>query len=123
MTKDVVQNWHRNSSVSANDLTVRLGEHFAEICQWAAERELELALEVGYSILGLDPLTIAIGNLVKELSHPESQIILAEWDAYPVAHELKKFVDAFSTDAYISKKYTSISHLGGVNKNRRWDQI
>lgn len=118
MSKDVLPSWHRNTSTNANDLSLRLGEHFAEICQWAAERELELALEIGYSILGLDPLTIGIGNLVKELSHPESQIILTEWDAYPVVHELKKFADEFSTDAYISKKYTSISHLGGVNKNR-----
>ena len=98
MTKDVAQDWHRNISATANELTVRLGEPFAEICSWAVERELELPLEVSYRILGLDQFTVAIGNLVKELSHPESQLIISEWKD--------------------SREYASISHLGGVHKNR-----
>ncbi|WP_205341676.1 hypothetical protein [Denitrificimonas caeni] len=118
MTKDVEQNWHRNSSTVANELTVRLGEPFAEICLWAVERELELPLEVGYRILGLDPFTVGIGNLVKELSHPESKLITSEWEANPVVYELQKFTQAVTTDTNISRKYASISHLGGVRKNR-----
>lgn len=118
MTKDVAQNWHRDFSEVANELTVRLGEPFAEICSWAAERELELPLEVSYSILGLDPFTIGIINLVKELSHPESKVITEQWCANPIVHELREFSHAITADTNISKKYSSIAHRGGVNKNR-----
>lgn len=118
MTKDVAQDWHRNISAEVNELTLRLGEPFAEICSWALERELELPLEMSYRILGLDPFTVGIGNLVKELSHPESKFITSEWEANPVVYELQKFTQAVTTDTNISRKYASISHLGGVRKNR-----
>lgn len=118
MTKDVAQDWHRNVSVEADELTVRLGEPFAEICSWAVERELELPLEVGYRILGLDPFTVGIGNLVKELSHPESHLITSEWNANPIVCELQKFTKAVTDDLSISRKYSGISHLGGALKNR-----
>lgn len=118
MTKDVAQNWHRNFPEVTNELTLRLGQPFAEICSWAVERELELPLEVSYRILGLDPFTVAIGNLVKELSHPESQLIISEWKDNPIVNELKKFSQAVTADTNISRKYASIGHRGGVNKNR-----
>lgn len=118
MTKDVAQDWHRNVSVEADELTVRLGEPFAEICSWAVERELELPLEVGYRILGLDQFTVGIGNLVKELSHPESHLITSEWNANPIVCELQKFTKAVTDDLSISRKYSGISHLGGALKNR-----
>ena len=118
MTKDVAQNWHRNFPEVTNELTARLGKPFAEICSWAVERELELPLEVGYRILGLDPFTVAIGNLVKELSHPESQLIISEWKDNPIVNELNKLTQAVTADTNISKQYASISHLGGVHKNR-----
>lgn len=118
MTKDVAQNWHRNFPEVTNELTARLGKPFAEICSWAVERELELPLEVGYRILGLDPFTVAIGNLVKELSHPESQLIISEWKDNPIVNELNKLTQAVTADTNISRKYASIGHRGGVNKNR-----
>ncbi len=118
MTKDVAQDWHRNISATTDDLTLRLGQPFAEICSWAVERELELPLEVSYSILGLDPFTVGIGNLVKELSHPESQLIISEWKDNPILNELNKLTLAVTADTNISRKYASIGHRGGVNKNR-----
>ena len=114
MTQDVANNWHRSISSDANQLTVRLGEPFAEICLWAVERELELPLEVAYRILGLDPFTVGIGNLIKELSHPESQLIISEWKDNPIVNELKKLTQAVTADPNISRKYASLSHLGGV---------
>lgn len=118
MTKDVEQNWHRNSSTVASELTVRLGKPFSELCAWAVERELERPLAIGYSILGLTPMIVGIGNLVQELNQPESRTITAEWCVNPIVHELKKFTEAFTADARISRQYTSISHRGGVDKNR-----
>lgn len=59
-------------------MTVRLGERFAELCDWAANENLEDALEIGYMLLGLDEITVGIPNLVDELSHPESKTILAQ---------------------------------------------
>lgn len=119
MTQEAVQNGLRNSSAIAEELTVRLGAPFSELCAWAAERELELPLELTYRILGLDPNTVAIANLVQELNHPESQIITNEWNDHPIVHELKKFSKAFAADTNISRKYASIGHSGGVTKTKK----
>jgi hypothetical protein len=119
MTQEITQDWHKNSISRPNELTVRLGERFSELCDWAANENLEDTLEICYTILGLDEITVGIPNLVDELSRPESKVILAKWNANPLVHELQLFAERFLSDEVISTNYTRLSHAGPARQNKQ----
>ena len=76
MSEEAVEDWH-NSPV--NELTLRLGERFARLCQWSYDNDLYEELEIIYLLLGLTPSIVGIANLVEEFDHPESREILQDW--------------------------------------------
>jgi hypothetical protein len=119
MTQEATQSWHRNPADIAEKMTVRLGAPFSELCLWATARGLEFPLELSYHILGLDEFTVSIGNLVQELTQPESKTITAEWSENPIVNELKNFVEVFAADDKVSRKYARIGHRGSVSKTKR----
>lgn len=120
MTKEAKKEQQQGDhSGVADEMVNRLGAPFADICLWAVERGLALPLDIGYHILGLDPHTVAIGNLVQELTHRESREITQQWRDSFVIHELSRFAEAFVESSAISGEYASISHRGGVEQNRR----
>src|SRR5690554_4650183 len=119
MTKNVVQDWHRSSATIADNMTLRLGERFGDLCHWAVDQGLEFPVELSFHILGLDEFTVGFENLVQELRHPESESILADWSFNPVVHELQKFADGFAADSRLPKLYPSIGHGGGAKRNKR----
>ncbi|WP_278351299.1 MULTISPECIES: hypothetical protein [Marinobacter] len=119
MTKEVAQDWHRSSATVADNMTLRLGERFGDLCHWAVDQGLEFPVELSFHILGLDEFTVGFENLAQELRHPESESILADWSFNPVVHELKKFADEFAADSRLTKLYPSIGHGGGAKRNKR----
>ncbi|MGO1502141.1 MAG: hypothetical protein ACTHWH_12765, partial [Marinobacter sp.] len=119
MTQEVTRNWHRTPATVAEEMTVRFGAHYVELCEWAAERGLEFPLEINYHILGLDDFTNGTANLALELNYPESQTITEEWEQNPIVQELKRFAELFASDERISKKYPGFGHSGSIRKTRR----
>lgn len=119
MTEETARDWHQSPATIAEELTVRLGAPFSELCLWAAERKLEFPLELSYHILGLDESTPGVANLVQELTHPESKTITSKWDDHPIVHELRVFSEIFAANAAISKRYPILGHKGGVKKTKR----
>lgn len=70
MTKEVAQDWHRSSVAVADNMTLRLGERFGDLCHWAVDQGLEFPVELSFHILGLDEFTVGFENLAQELRHP-----------------------------------------------------
>lgn len=46
MTKEVAQDWHRSSVAVADNMTLRLGERFGDLCHWAVDQGLEFPVEL-----------------------------------------------------------------------------
>jgi hypothetical protein len=51
MTKEVAQDWHRSSATVADNMTLRLGERFGDLCHWAVDQGLEFPVELSFHIL------------------------------------------------------------------------
>lgn len=119
MTINATQNWHENKSDAVEKMTVRLGQRFERICEWAIESGQQLPLETGYHILGLNPYLVGIGNLVHELSHSDSLFITQQWSANPVIKVLAEFAAAVKACPEIDHQYSYIPHSGGAANNRR----
>ncbi len=104
--------WHSDDSADVQNMTLRLGSAFAEIYKWAVEHNHQLALEVGYHILGLNPALVGIGNLVKEFSYSESLFISSQWQENPVAELLIRFSAAVKNTPRIDNLYGLFAFKG-----------
>lgn len=116
MSEEAVEDWH-NSPV--NELTLRLGERFARLCQWSYDNDLYEELEIIYLLLGLTPSIVGIANLVEEFDHPESREILQDWGENYQADRIRRFASAFSESVEMSRDYAAISPRGTVDQVRR----
>lgn len=46
MSNNAAQNWHKERKAAADEMTVRLGPLFAELCHWAVNEQIEEALDL-----------------------------------------------------------------------------
>lgn len=103
---------------SVGDQINRFGSQYAVLCQWAALHDLSDALELAFWTLGLDQHIVAIGNLVNEFHHPESEDILARWRQTPVIALLDDLAKAIRQDPLISRQYPALPHSGSASKTK-----
>tara|TARA_R110001592_G_scaffold224197_1_gene479760 strand:+ start:2015 stop:7387 length:5373 start_codon:yes stop_codon:yes gene_type:complete len=115
MSQEAEEECHRTP---AEELTLRLGERFAKLCEWACENDLHEELEIIYLLLGLTPNIVGVANLVEEFDHPESHEILKDWAGNPHSDRIKLFVSAFQGSIVIKNNYAAISPAGTIEKVR-----
>ena len=92
MSQGTTQNGHK-ADIEA--MTLRLGEPYRDLCEWAGKTGLTTILEIAYHALGLTPNTLAMSNLVEELSNDIAQDILEDWSDHPVAQVLTSFAGEY----------------------------
>lgn len=115
----VVQELHENLVDRSREVVAELGEPFADIYQWAVKNDLQPQLITTYYILGLNPVLVGIGNLVRELNYQDSLIITEQWKDNLETRQLAQFAVAVNADAEMVRSYSHISHDGGAVQNRR----
>lgn len=118
MTQNVAQDRHRELELSAEEMTVRLGTLFEELCHWAVYERQEHVLEVSYHILGLNNRIMGIPNLVKEISFPESLEILEDWSDSLIASDLLRFSEAFNYSVSIQEHHQPLGHGGSAKRTK-----
>lgn len=108
-----------STELEADEMTHRLGRTYRELCKWAVENGHQLAVEIAYHILGLDPRITDIGNLVHELRRPESMAITEQWAEDEYCSALAHFAAAVKNSPEIDQLYRRVGHLGGADQNRK----
>ena len=121
MTVDEQEVGHGGDQKHPSKSTVRLqASHFDDLSSWAEKNQLsDIFLAVALTFGFTENFTI-IGNLNRELSHPESQNILGQWSDNPLASSLAHLHRSYVDSPDISSKYPGINHAGDVKKTTRW---
>ncbi len=119
MTNNADQNCHSDEAAKSSEVTFRQGGAFEQLESWAQENGLAETNDVIYITLGLDERTIGIGNLVTELSHPESAEILALWQENLIVDQLQHFVKTFASEPIIRNAYAPLGHAGAADKTKQ----
>ena len=115
----MIQDRHRNQQDLSEEMTVRLGERFEHLCQWATDKGLEYPLELSYYTLNLTPKIVGVPNLIEEASFEESAQILQQWPDNVFATDLLKFARAFHLNDELAKNHQPLSHQGSAKRTTR----
>ncbi len=107
-----------SDDVSTSEQIARLGSPYTDLCRWAADRDLNGAVELAYWSLGLSHRIIAIGNMVDEFHHPEAKAILTSWREDPIISLLDDLAKAIRQDPQINRQYPALPHLGNAEKTK-----
>ena len=118
-TNNVIQDRRRKQQDLAAEMTVRLGERFEHLCQWAVDKELEYPLELSYYTLNLSPKIVGVPSLIEEASFEESVSILQRWSDSLFATDLLKLASAFQLEDELVKYHQPLSHQGSAKRTTR----
>ena len=119
MTNSDTPNWHKESGSSAKKTTFsHSNPRYRQLANWADEQKVREVFDAVYLGLGFSETMIGLGNVVQELSYPESSNTLSAWSLHPVVSQCRKLATAYQESPEIASEYRPIPPAGSVGQNK-----
>lgn len=116
MTNSDARNWLGSAQKDSSKTTFSHPPRYDELLNWAGRSGVSSIFQAVAVTFGFTENLTILGDLNQEFGHPESKVILAQWDGNPVIAQLAELDAAFQNSHNIRSRHPPLPISGGVQK-------